>query len=86
LEDIVTKRSEEKIISQSELDKLLHLDEVMEQSNNNPFIKELKQAILDPSRLKLFQWHSLRNQIHEIEALVPHIDLIIKLKKENKDD
>ncbi|WDE06796.1 hypothetical protein SG34_007805 [Thalassomonas viridans] len=82
----MTKSSEEKIISQSELDKLLHLDEVMEQSNNNPFIKELKQAILAPGKLKLFQWHSLRSQIHEIEALVPHIDLIIKLKKENKDD
>lgn len=79
----MTKIPEQDIITQSELDKLLHINEFMEQADNNLFIKELKQAILDSGKVKLFQWHALRSQIHEIEALTPHIDLIIKLKKEN---
>jgi hypothetical protein len=70
------------IISQSELDNLLRINEFIEQVDENSLISELKLAILDSGKLELTQWRSLRDHIREIEELIPHIDLIIKLKKE----
>ena len=72
----------EDIISQDELDSLLRINEFIQPENENSLVKELKHAILDSGKLELEQWESLRDHIREIEALVPHIDLIIKLKKE----
>ncbi|MFB0981151.1 MAG: hypothetical protein QMC62_09565 [Alteromonadaceae bacterium] len=70
------------IISQSELDNLLRINEFIEQVDENSLVSELKLAILDSGKLELTQWRSLRDHIREIEELIPHIDLIIKLKKE----
>ena len=75
---------EQEIISQADLDKLLHINEFLEQEKDDSLVSEIKQAILDSGQLELRQWEALRNQIREIEALIPHIDLIIKLKKEAK--
>lgn len=70
------------IISQQDLDELLRINEFIEQADENSLVHELKQAILDSGKLELHQWQSLRDHIREIEELIPHIDLIIKLKKE----
>lgn len=74
---------EQEILSQVELDNLLQLNEFIEDQKNHTLITELKRAILDSGKLKLAQWESLREHISEIEELIPHIDLIIKLKKED---
>jgi hypothetical protein len=78
------KFKEQALISQAELDQLLHINEFIEQHDNNSLVSELKQAILDSGKLELAQWEVLREHIREIEALIPHIDLIIKLKKETQ--
>jgi len=74
---------ENEIISQDELDNLLHISEFLEQKKDDSLISEIKQAILDSGKLELGQWQALRSHIREIEELIPHIDLIIKLKKES---
>lgn len=73
---------EQEIISQADLDELLHINEFIEQHDNDSLVSELKHAILDSGKLELAQWEVLRDHLREIEALIPHIDLIIKLKKE----
>ena len=75
---------EQDILSQADLDQLLHINEFLEQEQGDSLVSEIKQAILDSGQLELKQWQALRDQIREIEALIPHIDLIIKLKKEAK--
>lgn len=70
------------LISQDDLDSLLRINEFIETDDENSLVEELKQAILDSGKLELSQWQSLREHISEIEDLIPHIDLIIKLKKE----
>ncbi len=72
------------IISQSDLDDLLRINEFLEHQDENSLVSELKRAILDSGKLEIEQWQSLREHILEIEELIPHIDLIIKLKKEHK--
>ncbi len=76
------KSTGEEIISQAELDSLLRINEFIELDSENSLVSELKQAILDSGKLELEQWQSLREQLKEIETLIPHIDLIIQLKKE----
>jgi len=76
------KSTGEEIISQAELDSLLRINEFIELDSENSLVSELKQAILDSGKLELDQWQSLREQLKEIETLIPHIDLIIQLKKE----
>ena len=78
----MTKDTEREIISQADLDNLLRISEFIDQQNESSLVSELKQAILDSGKLELTQWESLRDHIREIEELIPHIDLIIKLKKE----
>ncbi|MGL1957364.1 MAG: hypothetical protein OCD00_08625 [Colwellia sp.] len=78
----MSKTDPNEIISQAEIDNLLHINELIEAQGENSLIDELKQAILDSGKLELAQWQSLREHLHEIEQLIPHIDLIIKLKKE----
>ncbi|NQZ07196.1 MAG: hypothetical protein HRT35_08540 [Algicola sp.] len=73
---------EQQIISQDDLDTLLHINEFIDQDENDSLVCELKHAILDSGKLSLGQWQSLRTHLQEIEELIPHIDLIIKLKKE----
>ncbi|MDO6427535.1 hypothetical protein Q4489_10945 [Thalassotalea sp. 1_MG-2023] len=79
----MAKENELEIISQQDLDNLLRINEFIEQEDENSLVSELKQAILDSGKLELYQWESLRDHIAEIEELIPHIDLIIKLKREN---
>lgn len=76
------KNLSEEIISQDDIDSLLRINEFIETDDENSLVEELKQAILDSGKLELGQWESLRDHIREIEELIPHIDLIIKLKKE----
>ena len=71
------------IISQADIDNLLHINEFIEQQQDDSLVSELKQAILNSGKLELRQWQALRSHIREIEELIPHIDLIIKLKKES---
>ncbi len=73
---------EHQIISQQELDNLLQINELIESPAGQSLIAEMKRAILDSGKLELHQWESFRDLLAEIETLIPHIDLIIKLKKE----
>ncbi|MFD2164727.1 hypothetical protein ACFSJY_00480 [Thalassotalea euphylliae] len=73
---------EKEFISQEELDSLLHINEFLEQKKDDSLVSEIKQAILNSGKLELKQWQALRTQIREIEELIPHIELIIKLKRE----
>jgi len=70
------------LITQEEIDKLLRIDEFINQDDQQSLLSELKKAILDSGKLKLQQWQLLRDQLAEIEELIPHIDLIIKLMNE----
>ena len=74
--------NDQEILSQADLDELLQLNEFIENTDNHSLVAELKKAILDSGKLELGQWQVLRDQIREIEELIPHIDLIIKLKGE----
>lgn len=76
------KNNDLEILSQADLDNLLHINEFIAQQDENSLVSELKQAILNSGKLELEQWELLRDHIREIEELIPHIDLIIKLKKE----
>lgn len=78
----MVKNDEQQIITQADLDSLLHINEFIEQRDNDSLVSELKHAILDSGKLQLAQWQALREHLREIEDLIPHIDLIIKLKKE----
>jgi len=60
------------------------LNDFIDKKDDKSLVSELKKAILDSGKLELEQWFSLREQLQEIEELIPHIDLIIKLKKEDK--
>ena len=70
------------ILSQEDLDDLLRINEFIEQKDENSLVSEIQSAILDSGKLELSQWQALRDHIQEIEDLIPHIDLIIKLKKQ----
>jgi len=74
--------TKEDIISQDDIDSLLRISEFIEPDDENSLVEELKHAILDSAKLELEQWQTLRDHLGEIEELIPHIDLIIKLKKE----
>jgi len=78
----VTTEKDLKILSQADLDDLLRINEFIEQKDENSLVSEVKRAILDSGKLEINQWESLRAHIREIEELIPHIDLIIKLKKD----
>lgn len=71
-------------LSQEEVDSLLSsliTEEVDAQRN---LIQEIHEAILDSGRLQLSEWISLRKKLQEIEELIPHIDLLIKLKSKQE--
>ncbi len=77
------KSEEHELISQAELDNLLCINDFIQDDGKNSLVNELKRAILDSGQLELAQWLSLREQLQEVETLIPHIDLIIKLKQES---
>ncbi|WP_448549122.1 hypothetical protein [Thalassotalea fusca] len=72
------------IISQEDLDDLLRINEFIGQKDENSLVSEIQSAILDSGKLELSQWQALRDHIREIEDLIPHIDLIIQLKKQHR--
>jgi hypothetical protein len=78
----MAKKSDLDIISQADIDSLLRINEFIDEVDENSLVSELKLAILDSGKLELGQWEVLRDHIREIEELISHIDLIIKLKKE----
>ncbi len=67
-------------ISQEEMDSLLTNFVSDENSGHESLLEEIHEAILDSGKLSLMQWVKLRERLREIEELVPHIDLLIKLK------
>ena len=73
------------LLSQEELDNMLHISSLISpaQEAQNSLIDEIKRALLDSVKLQLGEWKSLRKRLHEIEELIPHIDLIISLKEED---
>ncbi len=73
----------EGILTQADLDDLLCINEFIEPQDEHSLAQELKLAILDSGKLELGQWKTLRAHLKEIEELIPHIDLIIKLKSES---
>jgi len=73
---------EVEILSQADLDELFSINEFIGKQDKHSLVSELKMAILDSGKLELEQWRLLRVQLREIEELIPHIDLIIKLKKD----
>ncbi|MCM8527919.1 MAG: hypothetical protein NE327_15465 [Lentisphaeraceae bacterium] len=80
-------KKENVTISQDEIDDLLTLADFIEsqdEKNKHSLIDELKYAILDSGKLKLTEWNSLRRKLREIEELIPHIDLIIRLKEQRE--
>ncbi len=74
----------EEIINQDEIDNLLRVANFVKKSSKSKhnFIGEIKAAVLDSGKLNIDEWKSLRSGLKEMEELIPHIDLIIKLKEE----
>jgi len=71
------------IISQDELDTLLSINGFLSKDENQKtdLITEIHEAILDSGRLSLEEWTALRDKLSDIERLIPHIELIIQLKR-----
>ena len=69
-------------LSQDEVDELLKINDFINETKDRQktLVSEIREAILDSGRLKLEEWKSLRTRLRDIEELIPHIDLIIKLK------
>ena len=78
------KLKDETLVSQDEIDDLLAIANFIDgkNSDSHSLIEEMKSAILDSGKLQLKEWHCLRRRLHEIEELIPHIDLIIRLKEQ----
>jgi hypothetical protein len=55
-------------------------------TEERPFIlTQLQDAILNTEQFTLDEWVDLYDGLQRITTLKPHIDLIIKLRKENDD-
>lgn len=75
------------LIAQGELDDLLRINGFLAddgKASGRNLIDELQEAILDSGKLSLPQWRELRDRLREIESLIPHIDLIIRLRERRK--
>lgn len=74
----------EDLLSQDQIDNLIQLNEFISQKKGatRQLIKEMRAAILDSGKLEIDQWRVLRKGLHEIEELLPVIDVIIRLKEE----
>ena len=81
------QKLKKEIVSQAEIDDLLTIAEFIENQDKkagHSLIEEIKSAVLDSGKLTLKEWHTLRRKLHEIEELIPHIDLIIRLKEQRE--
>lgn len=84
-ENVETDAEEEvAFISQDEMDSLLSGFVSEADGTHEDLIEEIYDAILDSGKLSLMQWVKLREKLRQIEELVPHIDLIIRLKSKNE--
>lgn len=83
----MTEQDGEFSISQDEIDQLLQINDFISSTKNEQrsLVSEIKSAILDSGQLKLTEWKSLRSRLCDIEELIPHIDLIIKLKSQEEE-
>lgn len=72
------------LLTQDEMDTLLSGFVAEDDANHENLIDEIYEAILDSGKLSLMQWVKLRERLRQIEELVPHIDLIIRLKSKNE--
>jgi len=83
----MTKKNGSFEISQDEIDNLLQINDFIGSTNKEQtnLVTEIKAAILDSGKLKLNEWKSLRKKLNEIEELIPHIDLLIKLKAQDEE-
>lgn len=72
------------MLNQEQIDQLLALQDFIRQSaeQRDSLIEQIKDAILDSGKLALNDWVKLRSILTEVERLIPHIDLIIRLKQE----
>lgn len=52
-----------------------------DENQKTDLITEIHEAILDSGRLSLEEWTALRDKLSDIERLIPHIELIIQLKR-----
>jgi hypothetical protein len=70
-------------LTQEELDELFQINEFIAEAEEErkSLVDEIREAILDSGRLSLAEWRSLRERLRDIEELIPHIDLIIRLKE-----
>ena len=76
----------ENLLSQEEVNKLLNINTLISSTSHAKvsLVEEIKSAILDSGKLSSAEWISLRGKLREFEELIPHIDLIIKLKNEER--
>ncbi len=72
------------LLTQDEMDSLLSGFVSEDDSSHENLIDEIYEAILDSGKLSLMQWVKLRERLRQIEELIPHIDLIIRLKSKNE--
>lgn len=75
----------ENLLTQKEINDLLAINNLISDENKNKsLVDEIKYALLNSGQLTLKDWKSLRYKLKEIEELIPHIDMIIKLKVESR--
>ena len=73
--------SADNLLTQKEINDLLNISQLIgDQAEHRSLIDEIKFALLNSGELSLKDWKSLRSRLKEIEELIPHIDMIIKLK------
>ncbi len=82
---MATKKAEQ-AITQDVLDELIQINEfiVRREGVNNSLVNEIEEAVLDSAKLSTEEWMALLKGIKEIEALIPHVEFIIKLKKKHQ--
>ena len=84
----MNKVEEQVVVSQNEIDDLHAIADFInhedQKQTQHTLIEEIKSAILDSGKLSIDEWNALRRKLHEIESLIPHIDLIIRLKEQKQ--
>jgi hypothetical protein len=74
------------LLTQNEINDLLAINNLInEKKDSGSLVDEIKFALLNSGKLSLRDWKSLREQLREIEILIPHIDMIVQLKIESQE-
>lgn len=76
------------ILDQSDIEQLFKLNEFIQsrEDKKHSLLEEIKRCILDSGKLSLAEWESLRQNLREIENVIPTIDVIISLKREQEQE